>query len=254
MALSHHPLRRFAGLMQRGCTSPPASALGVHQEPLSVGPYLWQEALRHPALARRGEDQFMGQASGALVDEEPHRRSDPVNSPRPLPGIARRAEPPVICTNAPPPACRRATAPAERNTKACSATATVQPRNASMSARASSPPPNGPLAGGRLALTALTTASSDPSSRRAVASASVNAPCSDASAGTARAPRPRTRSSVSSLRATAATFQPRPRKCSTIAPPRFRAPSTTNVCPMSAPFVHDRTLRYADGDRDPERD
>jgi hypothetical protein len=68
-----------AGLMQRGCTSPPASALGVHQEPLSVGPYLWQEALRHPALARRGEDQFMGQASGALVDEEPHRRSDLVH-------------------------------------------------------------------------------------------------------------------------------------------------------------------------------
>ena len=39
----------------------------------------------------------------------------------------------------------------DRKTNACSATATVQPRNDSRSASASGPPPNGPSLGGRLA-------------------------------------------------------------------------------------------------------
>ena len=70
----------------------------------------------------------------------------------------------MIWTSVPPPESRSATIPAERNTNACSATATVQPRNASRSASSSGPPPNGPLLGGRLAVTALITASTEPSS------------------------------------------------------------------------------------------
>jgi hypothetical protein len=60
---------------------------------------------------------------------------------------------------------------------------------------------------------------------------------SDASARSDSAPRPLTRSSESSLRATAAAPQPSPRKCSTIAPPRLRAPSTTTDLAISAPFA-----------------
>src|SRR5919202_1980568 len=89
----------------------------------------------------------------------------------PLPGIARLEEPPVTWINAPPPppAARSAAAPVERNTKHCSATATAHPRNASRLASARGPPPNGPPEGGRLAPTALTTASSAPDSSLACA-------------------------------------------------------------------------------------
>ncbi len=89
---------------------------------------------------------------------------------RPRPGIARRAEPPVTWISVPAPA----RTPSLRNTKACSATAPVQPRKSSTDASPSGPPPNGPGFVGRAALTALTIRSSRPNSARARSSASRN--------------------------------------------------------------------------------
>ena len=59
--------------------------------------------------------------------------------PQPRPGIARRALPPVTWISVP----ASARTPSLRKTKACSATAPVQPRKASRSASLKLPPPNG---------------------------------------------------------------------------------------------------------------
>src|SRR3954471_24780116 len=149
---------------------------------------------------------------------------------RPRPGIARRDDPPVTCTSVPPaPAARSARAPSDRKTKACSATAAVQPRKPSTVASASGPPPKPPAPsdGGRAALTALTTRSRPPKRSRACSSASASSPAFEASAGSASAPAERIRSSVSSLRATAAASQPSAIRCVVMAPPRLRAPRMT---------------------------
>src|SRR4051794_37543622 len=144
-------------------------------------------------------------------------------------GIARRDEPPVTCTSVPPPLSRSARAPVDRNANACSATATVQPRIPSSVPSAIGPPPHGWPGPGRLAVTALTMASSEPCSERVRSIACARSVGFDASASMASAPRSRTRASVSSLRATAAPLQPCARKWSRIAPPRLRAPRTRIV-------------------------
>ena len=164
----------------------------------------------------------------------------------PRPGIARRDDPPVICTSVPPPPSSSARAPVDRNAKACSATATVQPRTASIVPSAIGPPPHGPPCGARLAVTALTMRSIEPCSSRVRVIACSRSAGFDASAAIASAPRSRTAASVSSLRATAAPFQPCARKWSRIAPPRLRAPRMRTVrgCSM-APIIAARPARRA---------
>jgi hypothetical protein len=84
----------------------------------------------------------------------------------PRPGMARRDEPPVTWMSAPPPDARSARAPVARKARACSATGFVHARTASSVASAIGPPPHGAPGAGRLALTALTITSSEPSRSR----------------------------------------------------------------------------------------
>ena len=102
--------------------------------------------------------------------------------------------------------------PVDRNTNACSATATVQATERLEIRAASSPPPNGPPPVARLAVTALITASTDPNLARARASASPSDSGSAASADSGE----RTRSIDASERVVAArdtgAFHPSSRK------------------------------------------